>query len=369
MGSIFSAATADESDDFSNRRESVKADYEAHAKMMAQMHGFKRDPTLSSKYGQVIQFTWNTDTKPLPATRISREQHRPIWVSHLSVGATHVGRIISGRVTHGGIFTGGMYFVLEDALGELVKVGVYGVDGASPHTSAELFPVGRFLSISEPYFKQGVDGLRFIRVDNPDEICDKKLLPQDARAWHLEGNDFFAVGDSKAAKAAIKCWEYALEKSCAGSSVLLLCNRAAALLKSDRFAEAARDCGAALVIEPSSRKAASRLVSALAGLGMKEAVLIADYYATLWPELKPHFLKQTGQMAQEARQLSQGSFGLWWEDPRILEALTLNTVPEDASNSSTESWEALKLCGNEHFHSGVSRVRFLGSEAYAQPFL
>ena len=234
-----------------------------------------------------IQSSWNFDIKP-GSTEASGELS-PIWARQLKDGTTHRGRQLSGVIIEPAIYTGGIYFVLKDAVGALVKVGVYGIPDADLDVAAQLFKPGECVTVREPYFKVGMDGRAFIRVDDPSSdlhIDSTSILPgTDSVAWQHVGKQFFAASMPA---AAIECWNESLCFANATSAVAtLLTNRAAALLRASRPAEVARDCGVALIVCPSQVKAAGRLVDALSELKFnEEARKLASAFTKQFPYIK-----------------------------------------------------------------------------------
>lgn len=275
----------------------------------------------------------------------------PIWVGQLTPGALHRERRLTGDVIKHGVSekAGGMYFVIKDAFGNLVKVGVLNVPGASPAVAARLFRRGKCITIIEPYLKSDADGLAFVYVENPgtDLLTDSHSLPgRDAAAWELEGNQLLKYYE---AAGAFECWSRALSFATASGPVAtILSNRAAALLKSERPAEAARDCLVALTIDQSQFKAAGRLVEALSRLNLTEAAsLYAQGFIERWPGTK--FTLQSyiqGPRSSEWEQAAAET--LWWEKDAISKVLFSGA----AVKGTDTTWDELKASGNDLFRSG-----------------
>jgi tetratricopeptide (TPR) repeat protein len=300
--------------------------------------------------------TWmghtHTDSDEVkPETNKAPDDVLPIWARQLTAGASHRKRRLSGVVIEDAIFTGGIYFVMKDAIGDLVKVGVYNIPNASPAVAAQLFQCGKCVTIIEPYLKFGMDGLAFVRVDNPatDVLTDSHLLPGcDAAAWQLEGKQLFAAHMTT---AAFECWSRALSFSAASAPVAtLLTNRAAALLRSEQPAEAARDCFVALTIDSWQVKAAGRLVEALSALELKEAArTYALGFAERWPELKSR-LQPHLQSARPAERNRVAAETLWWETEVVSKVLFIQ--PELEAECTDVTGDQLKALGNNLFRSG-----------------
>ena len=215
-------------------------------------------------YHHILAFSQNSNAKPEKPTKVMPGTALSIWVRQLTAGTCHCEHRLSGVVIEDAIFTGGIYFVMKDAIGNLVKIGIYNIQNASPIAAAHRFPCGKCVTIVEPYLKTGNDGSAFVHVDDPgtDVLTDSHVLPGcDAAAWQLEGNQLFAASMTA---EAFECWSRALSFAAASSTVsTLLTNRAAGLLQSGHPAEADRDCFVALTIDPLQVKAAGQLVDAL----------------------------------------------------------------------------------------------------------
>ena len=92
----------------------------------------------------------------------------------------------------------------------MIKVGAYDTElWATPAQARRAFFKGRCVLIKEPFFKRGLDGLCFIRVDQRDDIIfdipDPR--PDTAVAWHLQGNAFYTTSPRSNCSplAAIDC--------------------------------------------------------------------------------------------------------------------------------------------------------------------
>jgi hypothetical protein len=86
----------------------------------------------------------------------------------LSAGRAHGECVLAGHVFKAWIYAGAAHFVLQDAAGDLIQVGVYNACESGQHP-ATLFPVGRLVSIADPHVTcDEADGQPYIRVDNPD---------------------------------------------------------------------------------------------------------------------------------------------------------------------------------------------------------
>ena len=175
-------------------RQRVEDSYRGSKEMMEVMVGRRAAVgTTGSRAAWRMRWSSSFDVKPEAGDPPTTNTLSPLWCCHLSPSTTHVGRRLTGKIIRGGVHTGGVYFVLEDAVGGVVKVGVYNIPDAGPRVAAELFPEGFTVTVIEPYYKIGQDQLPFIRVDNPAELDMSLSLPgSDPLAWQREGKDSFA---------------------------------------------------------------------------------------------------------------------------------------------------------------------------------
>lgn len=300
-----------------------------------------------------LGFSFNSDdVKPKKPVGKS-ETLLPIWARQLMAGVTHRNRRLTGVIIEDAIFTGGIYFVIKDAIGDLVKIGVYNIPNASPVVAMQCFPCGKLVTIVEPYLKIGLDGLTFVRVDDPaTEVLTESshVMPGcDAEAWQLEGNQLFRASMTA---AAYECWTRALCFAAASSPVsTLLTNRAAALLRLETPAEAARDCFVALTIDPLQVKAAGRLVDALSDLGHNEvARTYAHGFAERWPELKSYLTPHLSGAAPSDWS-EDAAKTLWWEKDIKVSTVLFNQPKQEVKQKDAD-WEKLKNSGNDLFRSG-----------------
>ena len=129
----------------------------------------------------------NTGKKPGKTSGVETQAELPtMFVAQLRVGDVHTNRALVGTIRKPRSQTCGIYFLLEDALGDLVRIGVYnaGFDAASAPAA---FPAGQTLSIAAPFLDAG-DGHAFVRVDDPDDIATPASTgPTDAAEWHEQG--------------------------------------------------------------------------------------------------------------------------------------------------------------------------------------
>jgi hypothetical protein len=112
----------------------------------------------------------------------------------MRLGKVHQGAVLHGKVVADAIYTGGVYFVVEDAAGDRVKVGVYN-DARSRHaTAARMFRTGQTVSIAEPYYKLGSEGQCFVRVNQPTCIKPDGRTPgPNADAWDQQAKHLAAA--------------------------------------------------------------------------------------------------------------------------------------------------------------------------------
>eukprot|EP00966_Prymnesium_polylepis_P033401 776587-Prymnesium_polylepis.2 len=306
----------------------------------------------SSPRAHQINFTNMSDIKP-SRDASQKETLRPIWCRQMVIGTTHVGCLLSGKVIRAGIFTGGIYFLLEDTVGGLVKAGVYNITNANLAIAVHLFPEGRTVAIAEPYLKVGSDGFPFIRIEQPDDLQLDACLPNSPDAWQREGKQFFNAGQYP---AAIECWDRSLIlNSTTVATAVLFSNRAAALLQCSRAVEAVRDSAIALVLD-AQPKAAGRLVTGMVAIGLIDAATqIAATFARRWPQIKPTLEKSFNDPQEKPNWDGSGNAieSLFWEDEPIISFLTMTTTTADIGCDVDATWESLKARGNSLFRSGA----------------
>lgn len=339
--------------------------HQHHSKMVDHLH---------QKF-HAVQWSNMADTKPdSDASQRRGQALSPMRVVDLEAGAVHTGRSITGQIMRAGVYTGGSYFVLQDVFGSAVKVGVYyptgdPKGGGSPRRAKTDFHLGRHVRIAEPFFKRGMDGKPFVRIDKPSDdiafIGDPR--PADGAAWHALGNQFYACKHSSAAGAR-GCWNRAVTLL-GGTAATLLSNRSAAYLGLNLAAPAALDAGAALLLDSTSQKAAFRLAAALSRMPNQQdnSKALARLCIARFPDVKMSFkalLETTsGASAKDVRWCASGP---WWEDEAAMSFLAAEAgrplaAPTSASSASAapsggesvaprpSRWEELKRDGNTHF--------------------
>jgi hypothetical protein len=318
----------------------------ANANVMKNWHNHKRMDQFSRSMPALSGFTfrssWDHDVKPSVEAAAATDMG-PVWVSHMKAGATHVGRQLSGEVIEDAIYTGGIYFVLKDAVGGLVKVGVYGLPEADSHAAARSFAPGTYVTVREPYLKVGMDGFSFIRVDEPtSDIRLEQTKPScNSAMWQEMGKQFFASAEHA---AALECFDRAMPVATATNPIAtLLTNRAAALLKAARPAEAARDCAVALMVQPSQVKAAGRLVEALSETQLNDAAAVyARGFVDHWPALKSvlqSYLRKG--VAKDWKHAAEEM--LWWGTKAISTVMFVRTTPETPSSTDQARGRASRM--------------------------
>lgn len=148
-------------------------------------------------------------------------------------GTTHRGKLLRCKVIETPYQSPNTHFIVEDDLGDIVLVGVYGDIGASPQY-AKTFFAGRTLLILEPYLKIAQSGDWMIRVDNPPDIINgpKDIGNKSPKEWREFGNEFFRTDPLIAEECYVRSLEECKRADQAGVSLsLLLCNRALARSK------------------------------------------------------------------------------------------------------------------------------------------
>jgi tetratricopeptide (TPR) repeat protein len=165
----------------------------------------------------------------------------PIAVRDLTLGITHLGRSLTGRVL-GDVFTmTSVMGLLEDTAGEVVRFAVYGHLDNIPSCKAnrvatELYPPGRLICICEPYYKLAADNIAAVRVDNPMEVLfldDHPSNSSSRTAASLKEQADACYRESRFDQAlhGYECALSAVEPS--GVTALVMQNLAAANLRMD----------------------------------------------------------------------------------------------------------------------------------------
>lgn len=329
------------------RNDNVMENYRQHQATSEMLAGQARK--TGSEHCVVANWSSADDTLSGCALNVSENKLCCILVTQMQLGKVHHGAVLHGKVVADAIYTGGVYFVVEDAAGDLVKVGVYNDTRSTHATAARMFRTGQTVSIAEPYYKLGSEGQPFVRVNKPTSIKNDGSTPgPDADAWDQQAKQ--ALRTDKA-KAAYTCWTLALKREVATQATgVLLTNRAAAYLQSGKYGEAARDCMAALCVDPTSAKAGFRLVQALSGLEMHgTASQYARSFEQRWPDISASFKPYTrgrGRANEEQAALDS----MWWEADAVMQTLTRQACGTERGQDST--WEDLKTRGNERFRTG-----------------
>mmetsp|Transcript_10527 Transcript_10527/g.25694 ORF Transcript_10527/g.25694 Transcript_10527/m.25694 type:complete len:1042 (-) Transcript_10527:150-3275(-) len=309
----------------------------------------------SREHEMVLSFTDNSNTKPKASAKI--QDLKPILVSQLTPGTVHKGFILKGIILREGVCTGGFYFLMIDALGEVVKVGVYGYP-FSQKLARSTFPVGRSIGIREPFFKFGADGRAFVRVDCKEDIAECPSSPplMDPTWWKDLGNTIAA----SSCTTAVKCYTKGLQ-SIAETYATLPSNRAACYLKTKDYRRASVDAGLALRLDPHSKKAHYRLMVALNKIGLYWHVRqLCESALRKWPADRS-FIKlvttpKTNEDTKSRKTCNKDNGEFWFEEGMFVEICTNSALvkstgakPTAKVGESKNSWEAMKSQGNKLF--------------------
>lgn len=211
-------------------------------------------------------------------TVAERSGRRHIWKSLRSISATGLplfqvatGRVLEGKLIVDPVVSVGITTILADDWGSIVQLGLYNAlpggasGGAAWGLATKKFSKGTRLRIAEPYLKIFRDGNRGVRVDDPADLgFDSDDMGQAGLSkTKEEGNALFAENHFHAASGAY--WSGL--KAGSGDVVVLLSNRAQALLKQERWTPALQDAAAAVLLDPAHKKSWLRYEAALRGLG------------------------------------------------------------------------------------------------------
>mmetsp|Transcript_13818 Transcript_13818/g.20851 ORF Transcript_13818/g.20851 Transcript_13818/m.20851 type:complete len:1038 (+) Transcript_13818:37-3150(+) len=323
-----------------------------------------RNMVAASNMMPSVMFTSSfRDTKP--KRNIRRTEHlKPILVPQLQIGATHIGHILRGVIVKEGVSTGGIYFVLCDVLGHVIKVGVYGYP-VDQKLARSMFYIGRSIGIIEPYLKVPLDGCPFVRVDNKNDVVNEDQ-PQESVSplwWKDLGNKICA--ESK--ETAIHCYTMGLQ-SASDSLSVLLCNRSMCHLKLGDYRGAAIDAGVVIRLNPNNKKAYLRLATSLVNLQENFSASLRDLYSEFlrrWPNDKS-YLEILGREKKEtkgSRDTKTMKSGVLWFESDILfkrllkpiskvvnsDSKNVNVDKKDGSTKTVMNSVKLKAIGNDFF--------------------
>jgi hypothetical protein len=287
--------------------------------------------------------TFNFDVKA-KAGATALADCAPLLVEHMSTGMTHRKCVLVGEVASAGIFTGGIYFLLEDPLGGMVKIGVYGIPGACARLAASAFCRGRRVAIVDPFFKVGADGAAFVRVDEPSEVHSVPAV-----CWKELGTDF--LKRSSMPSAAASCYGCGIASVVAPAAILLT-NRSNANLRLGHTACAVRDAAAAALLDQGNAKALHHLAQSL--LQSDDAALreVGEQLRIEGEGLFPRVAASFKLLRDPLVKPAPSAGAPWWETPSLV-----NSLIEDGPLPSrgVGTWEELKLAGNQHFLDGKYR--------------
>lgn len=182
-------------------------------------------------------------------------------------GAINTGRRITMRVLENPCYSSSIQALVRDVEGAVIKLALYNFLHATARCldAERVIPPGCTIVIKEPYVKCQLDGSIGIRVDNPCNVVITRLAPPsegaDAPAVRKYGNTLFQLCEFERAADA---YGVALNlKPATDIAVACLSNRAAALLRLNRFSEALTDCVAVRTLQPEHGKAIFRSGQAL----------------------------------------------------------------------------------------------------------
>ena len=223
--------------------------------LASSVKSYIKTPGLDDKSAQHV-CTANVDLlTELPLRRLARG------------GAVNIGRRITMRALENPCYSSSIQALVRDVEGAVIKLALYNFLPATARCldAERVIPPGCTIVIKEPYVKCQLDGTIGIRVDNPCNVVITRLAPPsegaDAPAMRKHGNTLFQLCEFERAADA---YGVALSLEPATEiAVACLSNRAAALLRLNRFSEALNDCVAARTFQPEHVKAIFRSGQAL----------------------------------------------------------------------------------------------------------
>nr|CAG8618644.1 14977_t:CDS:2 [Entrophospora candida] len=265
--------------DFSLRksREDVAAEFEEYLKKLESQ--FTAYPT--DHYHTFTTLASNNQNYRETSHNVNLHLANRISIANLELDKVHTNKFLLCRVITRCCKMASLMTIVEDPEGDAVKIALYNwvkqsdiplkyrnklfpVDKVSM-----LLPIGTKIAIKNPYYKIATDGTPMIRSDNPGEII---IIDQNKKLFNGVkcGNDYFKSGNFASAIG-----EYSNGISLEPSDVTLLCNRAEAYLKLNKYAKALADVEVALNYQKDNKKAIFRKARALFGLKRyQEAVII-----------------------------------------------------------------------------------------------
>ncbi|CAG8476297.1 7751_t:CDS:1 [Ambispora leptoticha] len=273
-----------------NARQKLIAQYEKSLKFYEKIHGIYFRVTIRDNIPKLPTYNFEFNSK----NRIS--------ISELQSFRVHTDKFLLCRVITRSVFYNSLTTIIEDPEGNAEKLSLYNwvplhkipANGLSIKQASKILPIGMILAIRDPYYKIGLDGLPFIRSDNPSEIKivrpNDKLLSkikwetdtdtsEDTKSekqkasvddFRVHGNECFENEDFESAID-----EYSRGIELYPHDVRLYANRAEAHLRLKQYKKALEDAETALKIDPNHLKANVRKGKALYQLKQyKEAVKI-----------------------------------------------------------------------------------------------
>ena len=205
-------------------------------------------------------------TSKVTESNYDLNKYQKIKIIDLVPGIIHSNKVIYAKVCVDELSkTTGCYTIIEDEYGQCARIGIYNITKRLLHYLIK----GTKIAIVNPFYKCGLDGFHFIRIDSPDEvlvIIDEEEGGNKSSEDHKkEGNKFF---DSAEYHKAIECYTRAIEID--KSNPVYLRNRAFCFVKLELYEEALLDSEAAVKLDPNNHKCLYRMATAWSGLGDHE---------------------------------------------------------------------------------------------------
>ena len=194
------------------------------------------------------------------------KKYQKIKITELVSGIIHSNKVIYAKVcVNEGAKTTGYYTIIEDEYGQCARIGVYNITKRLLRSLNQ----GRKIAIVNPFYKLGVDGYHFIRIDSPAELLviigEEKGGNKSSEDHKKEGNEFFKSADYP---KAIECYTRAIRID--RSNPVYLCNRSVCYFKLELYEEALLDSESAVKVDPNNHKCLYRMATAWSGLGDHE---------------------------------------------------------------------------------------------------
>lgn len=345
--------------------ESMNANYHGDKrKMIAQHRESYRD--LARHYRQNVRMENNSIAPEFISKKESNLTHPhsslaqalPIPIQKLQLGVVHHHRVLRGRLIENPIIMTGVHCLVQDTVGDVVKVSFYPAEitptGAGWDLGHAMFPRDTPVAILEPFFKQALDGTFLIRVDNMDDVVFgvKKIgAPSTPAEFNDEGKRQVSANQYEEAQssyhAALACISvYELYQR-------LLQNLSLVHFELKQYSTALQYATAAVTVHPEAApKAYFRAALALRQLNCQDLAIECCkmvYQQNPSAGKDPVFKSLCLEFKWTRESKSKTEKGNIWNSPQMIKCLALDPciMHHDAGTTYDEDPNVLKQRGNE----------------------